>query len=92
MTELEANLEKNRSEAQGSHDRSWPAANVSSELWGTMLNLIYTGHGRRAWQFLEEAWPQNIHGKQVFRKEFSEHLKKSPYWVNQLKSWIESIC
>jgi hypothetical protein len=78
--ELDARVEKIGSEAKGSHDGSWPGAEVSSELWGTMLDLIYTGHGRRAWQFLEDAWPRNIRGKGVFRKDFCEQLKKSPYW------------
>jgi hypothetical protein len=80
LKELDARLQKIKSDAQTSHDSSWPYADVSSRLWGTMLDLIYSGHRRRAWQFLDEVWPQNIGGKEVFRKDFSDQLKKSPYW------------
>ena len=78
--DLDSKLRKIRSEAEGSQSGSWPEANVSSVLWGTMLDLIYSGHQSRAWQFLEEAWPQNIRGEEIFRKDFSEQLKKSPFW------------
>ena len=79
-SDLAAKLEKIRAEAKSSRDGSWPEADVSPELWGTMLDLIYAGHWSRAWQFLEEAWPQKIAGKEAFKKEFTEQLKKSPYW------------
>jgi hypothetical protein len=80
MKDLDARLHKIRSEAEGAQDGSWPEADVSPELWGSMLDLIYSGHRSRAWQFLEEAWSQKIRGKEVFTKDFSEQLKKSPYW------------
>ena len=61
---------------------------MPAELWGTMLDLIYTGHRIIAWQFLEEAWPQTVAGKAAFKQEFIEQLKESPYWelVSQLGS------
>ena len=80
LKRLDAKVETIRREAERLRDGSWPEADVSSALWGTMLDLIYTGHERRAWQFLDEAWPYNIRGKQLFRKDFTEQLKKSPYW------------
>jgi hypothetical protein len=80
VKDIRAKIEKLRSLANGSHDGAWPDADVSSELRRTMLDLIYTGHRRLAYQFLEEAWPQNIRGKEVFRKDSNEQLKKSRYW------------
>jgi hypothetical protein len=86
--DLAAKLEKIREEAKSSRDSSWPEADISPELWGTMLDLIYTGHWSRAWQFLEEAWPQKVAGKEAFKRDFTEQLKKSPYWksIEQLGS------
>ena len=52
----------------------------SSELWGTMLNLIYTGHGDLAEQFFETAWNHKTQGKKEFYKEFQAQLRQSQYW------------
>lgn len=77
---LTAKAEKIRSEAKASPDGSWPEADVSPLLWGTMLDLIYAGHWDSAWRFMDEAWPQKVGGKETFRRDFTEQLKTSPYW------------
>ncbi|HTX14491.1 MAG TPA: hypothetical protein VMD77_04285 [Candidatus Baltobacteraceae bacterium] len=58
-------------------------------LWGTMLDLIYTGHSDLAWQFADTAWvPGNI-GEPEFLKEFCRQLSSSPYFA-QLRPTIQS--
>jgi hypothetical protein len=51
-----------------------------SNLWGTMLDLLYTGQAALAWQFLEMAWPLRIQGKDKFLTDFRTQLTQSPYW------------
>ncbi len=52
----------------------------ASDLWGVMLDLIYTGHAKLAWQFLDMAWPKDLPGKEGFLNDFRAHLSESPYW------------
>jgi hypothetical protein len=59
---------------------TWPHAEVSPDLWSTMLDLIYGGHDAEAWKFLDKAWPPKVNGKDVFARDFSAQLAKSPYW------------
>jgi hypothetical protein len=59
---------------------SWPDAALPPLLWGTMLDLIYSGHRLVAWQFVDMAWPKQIAGKEAFVHDFTAQLKKSPYW------------
>jgi hypothetical protein len=79
MKDLAANIQKIKTDSKDLHG-SWPDADVTPELWATMLDLIYTGHRIVAWQFLEEAWPLRVAGKDAFKREFLEQLKESPYW------------
>jgi hypothetical protein len=70
---------------------TWPDAKVSPQLWGTMLDLIYSGHAGDAWKFLDAAWPPKVQGKDVFARDFRAQLAKSPYWhdvsaMNQVPS------
>jgi hypothetical protein len=70
---------------------TWPHAKVSPQLWGTMLDLIYSGHAADAWNFLDAAWPPKVQGKDVFARDFRAQLAKSPYWpdvkaMNQVPS------
>ena len=51
-----------------------------SSLWGTMLELLYTGHTALAWQFFEMAWPLDIQGKDKFLTDFRTQLTESSYW------------
>jgi hypothetical protein len=60
---------------------AWPDVKLPPDLWGTMLDLIYTGHEQLAWQFLDRAWPVNVHGKTRFLADFKRQLATSPYWT-----------
>lgn len=49
-------------------------------LWSTMLDLIYTGNEKAAWDFFEKAWPKARKGKQARLREFKKVLFSSQYW------------
>jgi len=51
-----------------------------SPMWGYMLDLIYSGNEKSAWEFLDLAWPKNGQDKNDFKKEFQNQLEKSPYY------------
>jgi hypothetical protein len=53
---------------------------IAVELWGKMIDLIYSGYGQRAWQFFDLAWPDQIPGKAENIAEFREVLEHSEYW------------
>lgn len=55
-----------------------------SPLWGNMLDLIYSGWGDKAFEFLDLAWPKQKPEKDKFIAEFKKQLAKSHYW-NELK-------
>ena len=57
----------------------WIGDNIDSdslylpyELYGTTLDLIYSGNEQRAWEFFDDAWPTLIETKnqEDFRKDF----------------------
>jgi hypothetical protein len=50
------------------------------ELWSRMLDLMYTGHERLAWEFFDQAWPGDSEPKRRFLAEFRAQLAKSVYW------------
>lgn len=80
MKDLAAKIRKIRNDTKDAHG-SWPDADIPPQLWGTMLDLIYTGHRILAWQFLDMAWPQNVAGKDdAFMDDFIKQMRKSPYW------------
>jgi hypothetical protein len=54
--------------------------NLPTEMWGVMLDLLYTGNEKEAWAFFNQCWPDNIPGKEDFKKEFLEQLETSPFW------------
>jgi len=76
--DLATKREQIRADARDLRRGSWPDADIPPQLWGTMLDLIYAGHSNSAWQFLNEAWPQKVDGKEAFKHDFNEQLKKSP--------------
>ncbi len=51
----------------------------AADLWATMLDLIYSGHAKEAYQFLDQAWPPSRAGKETFVSEFRAQLARSPY-------------
>jgi hypothetical protein len=52
----------------------------TSEFWGIMLDLIYSGHADLAWKFCDESWPGSASAKEQFLRSFRSQLSKSPYW------------
>lgn len=65
-----------------------------------MMELIYSGNGALAWQYLDQVWPQRnltyestmpkeTVTKEQFLAQFKEQLAKSPYWndVKTLNGW-----
>jgi hypothetical protein len=86
--ELGKRMAKIKAETKNVPATSWPKADISPRLWGTMLDLIYTGHRILAWQFLDLMWPKNVGGKDDFFNDFVAQMKKSPYWdaVRQMGS------
>ncbi len=58
-------------------------------LWSSMLDLIYTGSGDKAWIFYDLAWPEKKIGKDKFLNEFKKQLQKSPYWdeLKRINGW-----
>lgn len=50
-----------------------------SPMWGYILDLIYSGNEKSAWEFFDLAWPKSKQGKDDFQKEFQNQLEKSPY-------------
>jgi hypothetical protein len=69
-----------KSYAPSAKGGAWPHAEVSPQLWETMLDLIYTGHADDAWKFLDDAWPPKVQGKDAFARDFRAQLAKSKYW------------
>lgn len=57
-----------------------PALWHNPDLWGVMLDLIYTGHADLAFDFLDQAWPSDRPGKAEFRQEFLQQLATSPFF------------
>lgn len=80
VSDLDARTAEIRNHKNNAKGNSWPAADVSPTLWGTMLDLIYSGHAGDAWKFLDKAWPPKIGGKEAFARDFRAQLAKSPYW------------
>ena len=69
-----------KSYAPSAKGGEWPHAQVSPQLWATMLDLIYSGHESEAWKFLDDAWPPKVQGKDAFAHDFRAQLAKSRYW------------
>lgn len=57
-----------------------------TELWETMLDLIYTGHPSLAMEFFKDAWPTSTSGRSAFLADFRSTLESSPYWPT-LAEW-----
>lgn len=62
---------------------------VPPEMWEYMLDLIYSGNGNRAWEFFDQVWPENVKGKEKFKRDFKHQLAQSKYWpdIKSLNDW-----
>jgi hypothetical protein len=63
---------------------------IGSELWGQMLDWIYSGHSDYAWKLFDRAWPADKPGKDAFLGDFCSVLKTSPYWPD-LESTVKEM-
>ena len=80
MKDVAAKIGQIRDATKSLRAGSWPGADIPPLLWGTMLDLIYSGHRLLAWQVVDMAWPKQIGGKETFVDDFIAQMKKSPYW------------
>lgn len=53
---------------------------IEVELWEKINDLIFSGHGQKAWQFFDLAWPDQILGKAEIKAKFRDTLENSKYW------------
>ena len=53
---------------------------LPSELWGTMLELIYGGRSEAAKDFYMQAWPAGLAGCEDFLSDLRKQLALSPHW------------
>ncbi|MCX6717310.1 MAG: hypothetical protein NTU76_01375, partial [Candidatus Taylorbacteria bacterium] len=61
-----------------SKDRNSESEGLSSLVWEYMLDLIYSGNEKTAWEFFNQAWPKDVPGKEKFKAEFQQVLEASP--------------
>jgi|GEM_PF-1850199 len=54
-------------------------ARVRDRIWSEMLKLIYTGHARLAFAFLDDAWPVGIPDRDKDLRAFREAIAASPF-------------
>ena len=54
---------------------------LPSDLWGTMLELIYGGRSEAAEEFFVQAWPVGLTGSGQFLSDFRSQLSLSPHWT-----------
>jgi hypothetical protein len=59
---------------------AWEHGGAPPELWGKMLDLIYTGHPPLTWKLLDQSWPSDKPGKGGFIGAFCDRLRESRYW------------
>ncbi len=76
-----------RKTAKEIRDGDWQHDYPPPELWGTMLDLIYTGNPDAAWKFASQAWVPGHVSKQKFLRDFCDQLARSQYFA-QIKLTI----
>jgi len=63
---------------------TYPTAEIvipPPEIWGYMLELIYSGNSKKAWEFYEKVWMGNLDKqKEKYLLDFIEQLSSSRYW------------
>jgi hypothetical protein len=59
------------------------------QLWGRMLDYIYSGNAETAFKLLDGAWPEALSGKASFVLQFGAQLSFSPYWdtIAEMNGW-----
>jgi hypothetical protein len=77
---LDGPAEYNYAAAQ--EDSVWKAP---PSLWAEMLDLIYSGNMKSAWQFLDLAWPADHPYKEQFLRDFKEKFATSRYYPEIVK-------
>jgi hypothetical protein len=69
--------------AQARADENWGSPEEIPQdllLPHVLLDLIYGGHAKEAWPFLQQAWPAGRRGREKYIAEFRKQLARSPYW------------
>ena len=71
-------------------DKKWSAP---SEMWGEMLDLIYSGNQDSAWRLCDLSWPADHLGEAIFLEEFKKQLQTSQYYkdINQASFQSRSV-
>lgn len=54
--------------------------NELNPFWGEMLDWIYSGNERAAWQYFDLVWDARKPGKEKFKADFLEQLNKSEFY------------
>lgn len=67
----------------------WEEESPPTQLWATMLDLIYTGNSDVAWKFFSETWPSKRAGSKAFLRSFCGQLATSRYFA-QLRPTIKN--
>jgi hypothetical protein len=49
-------------------------------LWRYMLNMIYSGDSPAALRLFDAAWPDDLDGKEAFRRDFLSRLRQGQAW------------
>jgi len=59
------------------------------QLWGRMLDYVYSGNADTAFKLLDGAWPEGLPGKASFVLQFGAQLSFSPYWdtIAEMNGW-----
>jgi hypothetical protein len=62
------------------------------QLWGRMLEYIYSGNAETAFKLLDGAWPEGLSGKASFVLQFGAQLSFSPYWdtIAEMNGWASN--
>ncbi|MBI2606087.1 MAG: hypothetical protein HYW49_08410 [Deltaproteobacteria bacterium] len=58
------------------HGPDWPPESFIQ----TLTDLVFTGNGDRASEFVDQVWPKDLAGKEEFVKSYKEALSESRYY------------
>jgi hypothetical protein len=74
------------------NEDAWKQGSPPPKFWGTMLDLIYSGHADEAWKFADEAWGSANESKSRFLSDFCEQLATSPYFEDLRPTITKAPC